>query len=147
MNNVSIPKFSWSQMNSVLICSIRVSNKSFILQQKDWIAQLFAAIFDFEFWFSDSSKTCSWYCKIISFKLFFLRNYQPESSIGFPMESFLLVVQLGKMNLFRAESKTKLAESDQKFQLFDSCQNSNLFLSIKKGRFYSNKIHIENSRL
>ena len=132
MDNVSILKFSLSQINSVLICSIRVSIKSFTFQQTDLVEESYTSIFDWQFWFSDSSKTCFWHCKILTFKLLFFLATSLKSSIQIPKDTFLLVAQLYKnKTLIWAESKEKLTESAQKFQFFDSHQNSNLFFSKK----------------
>ena len=147
MDNVSILKIILSQINSVLICSIRVSIKSFTFQRTVFIAQSFTFIFDGQFWFSDSSKTWYWQCKILTLKEFFLRNDQPkifhqDDNLKFPARG----AALKERPLFGLSQK-KLTESAHKFQLFDLNQNSNMFFSIKKGLCFSNKIHKENSRL
>ena len=132
MDNVSILKFSLSQINSVLICSIRVSIKSFTFQQTDLIEESYTSIFDWQFWFSDSSKTCFWHCKILTFKLLFFLATSVKSSIKIPKDTFLLVAQLcKKKTLIWGNSKAKLTESTQKFHLLDWHQNSNLFFSMK----------------
>ena len=131
MDNVSILQIIWSQINSVLICSIRVSIKSFTFQRTVFIAQSFTFIFDGQFWFSESSKICYWQCKILTFKLFFFVTSSLKSSIKFPTEGCLLVTQFEKKTPFWAESKAKMTESAQKFQLFDSHQNSNLLFFHK----------------
>ena len=77
MDNVSILQFSLSQIKSVLICSIRVSIKSFTFQQTDLIAQLYISVFDLRFWFSDSSKLAIDSVKFWPSDCFF-RSYQPE---------------------------------------------------------------------
>ena len=79
LDNVSKLNFSLFRIYSVLICSIKVSIKSHTIQQRDCIAQSYTSIFDLQFWFSDSSKTCYWYCKTLTFKLFVFRNYQPKT--------------------------------------------------------------------
>ena len=99
MDNVSILKFSLVKINSVLICSIRVSIKPFTFQQTDLVEESYTSIFDWQFWFSDSSKTCFWHCKILTFKLLFLLGTSLKSSIKIPKDTFLLVVQLCKKRL------------------------------------------------
>ena len=59
-DNVSTLKMILLQIYAVSFCSIRVSIKSYTLQQKDWIAPPYTAIFELDFWFPDSSKACSW---------------------------------------------------------------------------------------
>ena len=62
---------------------------------------------------------------------FFFVTSSLKSSIKFPTEGCLLVTQFEKKTPFWAESKAKMTESAQKFQLFDSHQNSNLLFFHK----------------
>ena len=100
MDNVSILQFSLSQIKSVLICSIRVSIKSFTFQQTDLIAQLYISVFDLRFWFSDSSKLAIDSVKFWPSDCFFSVTSSMKSSIKIPKDTFLLVVQLCKKKDF-----------------------------------------------
>ena len=93
MDNVSTLKLSLVKINSVLICSIWVSIKSFTLQQTDLIAQSYTSVFHLDFWFPDSPKTCYRHCIILTSKLFFVVTTGPKSSIKFPKEQFQRVAQ------------------------------------------------------
>ena len=147
MDKVSILKIILFQINWVLICSIRVSIKPFTFQQTDLVEESYTSIFDWQFWFSDSSKTRFWHCKILTFKLLPFVPTSLKSSIKFPTETFLPAAWICKKTLFWAEANAKLTESAQNFQLFESHQHSNLFFSKSKDWLLRKRLQSENLRL
>ena len=108
MDNVSILQFSLSQIKSNLICSISVSIKSFTFQQTDLIAQLYISVFDLRFWFSDSSKLAIDSVKSWPSNCFFFVTSSIKSSIGLPIENFLLVVELWKEDPYLGWVKSEI---------------------------------------
>ena len=78
MENVSILKFSLSQINWIWFVPSECQQNLLHSNRQTWLHnhKLRSLIWNLEFWFPDSPKTCYRPCKVLTSKLFFLRSYQ-----------------------------------------------------------------------